>query len=459
MEIERRSIDFIPEEERHGSPKSLFTVWFNANMTVVTLVTGALGVTMGLNLFWCFTAIILGNLIGGIFMASHSAQGPQLGIPQMIQSRAQFGVIGAIFPIILVILMYVGFMAANGLLEVDTIKAVLPVSSNSAIIIASILTLIVTFIGYDFIHSMAKYLSIFSALIFTAVTILIISQGFPAGAWSPTGGVNFGTFMLFLSIAAAWQITYAPYVADYARYLPSNTPAKQTFGYTYVGSVLGTVWMMLLGALLGAAIPDFMDNASVNIASLFGPYTLIVYIVIFTGLAAGNVLNLYGAFMSTTTFMISIKEFKVTKRIKFLILFLAMSAGATIQIFGQGNFMAYYSNLVLLLQYFLLPWTAINLVDYYVMRRGKYSIPDIFDKNGIYGRYNWTSLFTYAATILMELPFMTMSFYEGFVSKAMGGADITWVIALTVPGLLYYLLLKNKVKIQNDQTSDAVVKS
>ena len=49
-------------------------------------------------------------------MALHPAQGPRLGIPQMIQSRAQFGFYGAVVPILLVIMMYIGFFASSGVL-------------------------------------------------------------------------------------------------------------------------------------------------------------------------------------------------------------------------------------------------------------------------------------------------------------------------------------------------------
>jgi len=62
-------------------------------MQVTALIIGALGVLAGLNVFWGIAAALLGSAIGTIFMAAHSAQGPQLGIPQMIQSRAQFGVL------------------------------------------------------------------------------------------------------------------------------------------------------------------------------------------------------------------------------------------------------------------------------------------------------------------------------------------------------------------------------
>ncbi len=110
MNVEKRSIDFIPETERHGEPRSLLFVWFGANANITTVAAGVLPVSLGLNLFWSALSILLGSLIGAIFMASHSAQGPRLGIPQMIQSRAQFGVFGAIVPLLFVMFIYLGFL-------------------------------------------------------------------------------------------------------------------------------------------------------------------------------------------------------------------------------------------------------------------------------------------------------------------------------------------------------------
>ncbi|CAM3321743.1 hypothetical protein GCM10011247_16250 [Pseudomonas plecoglossicida] len=112
MKVENRSIDYIPEHERHGLPRSLFFVWFGANANITTVAAGVLPVSLGLNLFWSVLSILLGSMIGAIFMASHSAQGPRLGIPQMIQSRAQFGVFGAIVPLLFVMLIYLGFSSA-----------------------------------------------------------------------------------------------------------------------------------------------------------------------------------------------------------------------------------------------------------------------------------------------------------------------------------------------------------
>lgn len=44
---ERRSIDYIPESERHGHPFSQFTLWFGGNLQITAIVTGALAVVLG----------------------------------------------------------------------------------------------------------------------------------------------------------------------------------------------------------------------------------------------------------------------------------------------------------------------------------------------------------------------------------------------------------------------------
>lgn len=90
--IEKHTIGYVPPEDRHGKVRDLFTLWFGGNIAPLPIVTGALGVQLfHLNLVWGIVAILVGHLVGGVLMALHSAQGPQMGIPQMIQSRAQFG--------------------------------------------------------------------------------------------------------------------------------------------------------------------------------------------------------------------------------------------------------------------------------------------------------------------------------------------------------------------------------
>ena len=133
--IERRSIDYIPEAERHGRLYSQFTLWLGANLQITAIVTGALAVVLGGDVFWSLIGLFIGQLFGGAVMALHAAQGPKLGLPQMISSRVQFGVYGAAIPIALVCLMYLGFTATGTVLSGQAIGQLLSVSDSAGILI------------------------------------------------------------------------------------------------------------------------------------------------------------------------------------------------------------------------------------------------------------------------------------------------------------------------------------
>ena len=111
--VEQRSYDYVPLNERRGKPRHLFSVWFGENIQVLAVVTGSLGVVLGLGLMWTIVAIVVGNVVGALFMAFHSAQGPKLGLPQMIQSRAQFGYHGGLLPTVIALFMYLVYGAAG----------------------------------------------------------------------------------------------------------------------------------------------------------------------------------------------------------------------------------------------------------------------------------------------------------------------------------------------------------
>ncbi len=50
LRVERRSIDPVPDAERHGTARGLFPVWFGANQQLTAVVTGALAPAIGLML-------------------------------------------------------------------------------------------------------------------------------------------------------------------------------------------------------------------------------------------------------------------------------------------------------------------------------------------------------------------------------------------------------------------------
>src|ERR1700685_2617648 len=105
-QLEISTIQPIGLDQRHGTARDLFTIWFGSNIMLLTVVTGGLAVTVfGLSFAWAVAGLTIGNLLGGIFMALHAAQGPTLGVPQMVQTRGQFGSFGSLLVVGIVIVM------------------------------------------------------------------------------------------------------------------------------------------------------------------------------------------------------------------------------------------------------------------------------------------------------------------------------------------------------------------
>ena len=247
--IETRSIDMIPDQERHGTPFSQFTLWFGANMQITSIVDGALAVVFGADALWAFIGLFIGNILGGAVMALHSAQGPRLGLPQMISSRAQFGILGAILPLVLAVVMYLGFATTGTVLSGQAINGILGIETPAVgIIIFGVITIFLSLLGYKYIHSLGRIATITGIIGFTYLTIMAFVK-FPVASLFGVKPFELTTFLLAVSLSAGWQLTFGPYVADYSRYLPRSTSKSSTFWHTFLGTVIGTQWAMTLGVV------------------------------------------------------------------------------------------------------------------------------------------------------------------------------------------------------------------
>jgi nucleobase:cation symporter-1, NCS1 family len=436
--LERHGIDYIPPSERHGKPHTLFTFWAASNVQILAISVGALAIVFGLSLPWAIFAIVVGNAAGGLYMALHSVQGPRLGLPQMMQSRAQFGMYGTALPNLIVVLMYIGYFTSSAILGGQAVASLFHVTTAEGIIIVNAFVLLITAFGYDMFHLYNRILTYVSTLAFVAILIKLLTI---LPSHLPAGDNSAGNVLLAISVYVAWQVTWAPYVSDYSRYMPENTPAVKTFSYTYIGSVAGASLVMCIGAI-AAVVADkaLTADAPDYLGGLFSAKWLFLIIFIL-GVGSGNFGNLYGPYL---TFMAIISPSgklasKTTGRTARLIATTVVAIiGTLIAIKASSNFITDLSNFLVFTLYLLVPWTAINLTDYYVIRHGQYDIPELFKADGIYGKVNWFALIVYGLTVLVEWPFMNNAWIVGAAAKALGGADIAWIVGFVFAGVVYY---------------------
>ncbi|MFE1954829.1 purine-cytosine permease family protein [Streptomyces sp. NPDC059524] len=443
--VEKHSIDVVPDSARHGRAFSQFTLWLGANLQITAVVTGALAVVFGGDVVWSLIGLVLGNLLGGAVMALHSAQGPKLGLPQMIQSRAQFGVKGAVVPLLLVILMYVGFFASGSVLAGQATARLTHTGDTTGIIIFALVTGVMATVGYRVIHALGRVASVVCALAFLFLGARLLERT-DLGELLGNAHFSMPMFLLAVSLSASWQLAFGPYVADYSRYLPRSTSAKATFWWTLSGSALGSQWSMTFGVFVAASSGGaFLDDQVGYVVSLGGAGLVasFFYFVIALGKLTVNVLNTYGGFMSMVTGISGFRGQRVlSQRGRAVYIAIIMVAGTAVALAGKDSFLSSFKDFLLFLLTFFTPWSAINLVDYYLISRERYDIPALADPNGRYGAWRWDALVVYGVGLLAQLPFLVTHFYTGPLVEPLGGADVSWIVGLVVPAALYWLLAR-----------------
>ncbi|GAA1044241.1 purine-cytosine permease family protein [Streptomyces murinus] len=443
--VEQRSIDVVPDAERHGSAFSQFTLWLGANLQITAVVTGALAVVFGGGVLWSLIGLLLGNLLGGAVMALHSAQGPRLGLPQMISSRAQFGVRGAVVPLVLVIVMYVGFFASGSVLAGEAVGELTHLGDTTGIVIFALVTAVTTVVGYRLIHTLGRLASIVCALAFVYLGIRLLERA-DLTTLLADRSFHLPLFLLAISLSASWQLAFGPYVADYSRYLPRDTSARATFWWTLGGSALGSQWSMTFGVLVAATAGGaFLDNQVGYVVGLGGAGLIasFLYFVIALGKLTVNVLNTYGGFMSLVTGIGGFREQRtISPRVRALYIAGIMVAGTAIALVGKDSFLTSFKDFLLFLLTAFTPWSAINLVDYYLIAKERYDLPALSDPHGRYGAWRIGALVVYGIGLLAQLPFLATSFYTGPLVAPLGGTDISWIVGLLVPAVLYWLVAR-----------------
>jgi len=448
--IESRSIDWVPENERHGKVRDQGPFWFLGNFQPFTLGIGILGPTLlGLSVAETALACILGVLFGTLFMAFHASQGPTFGLPQMIQSRAQLGYRGVSFALIATLFTFGGFLVVDTVLIKVGLNGIFGWSTLAIAIVITVLSAAIAIFGHDWLHLVFKILFWISLPLWIILTIGVLTGRAGGVEPQPTEFTWAGWLGMF-TVAASYNITYAPYVSDYSRYLPKDTKVSAIVGSVFIGAAGAPIWLMPLGAWIGAhLINDPLQGiyqAGNNTVNGLGGLLLVVSVL---ALVATMGLGAYSGMLTVVTAMDSVKSIKPTRQLRIIVITLLSVIAFAISL-ALNEVSQTLNNTLLIMLYLLAPWTAINLVDYFFVRRGHYAITDLFTPNGIYGAWSTRGLVAYVVGIAVEIPFMYLPAdadgnggYLSIFAEKFQYVDVSWIVGMVVAGALYFVLAQS----------------
>lgn len=252
MKAETKGIDVVTDEEKGDeSIINAASMWWSANMVISTFSVGALGVTVfSLSFFQCIMCVLFFNMLGALTVAYFSLFGVRLGLRQMILSRFLVGDWAQRIFAVVNMVACVGW----GVVNIMTSAQLLHIINNgvcppwAGCLILVLCSIIVTFFGYNIIHTFEKYSWISNMVGFIAIIArMAMSKTF---TWGTTvGGPNSAGGVLSYGAAIyGFASGWTTYASDYTVYQPRNANPYRIFFGIFFGLLLPLVLTMTLGA-------------------------------------------------------------------------------------------------------------------------------------------------------------------------------------------------------------------
>ena len=434
--VESHGMAPIPEDQRYGSSRRNFTVWFAPNMELSGVFTGTLAFTLGLGFWPGFVAIVIGVVLGAVPVGLLATLGPKTGMGQLPLARLPFGKSVAL-PAAVQWLSALAWDGLVGLFGAQGVQLLFHVPFAVGVLIVLALEGLVGFLGYEVIHQLEMWGSAILAVLFVVLSVRILERGQIPLHSTVHGGVAIGAFVLMTTIAFSGSFSWASYAADYSRYQEKETPSSPIFWWTLGGLCASYIWTYAIG-LAGARV--LSNQTAAGVRSLVGGGTvgmLALVIVVFGGITS-NAMNDYSGSLALQAAGVRLRR-NWSAAIGTMIAF-----GVILWLHG-GNTSARFQSVLLFSAYWIAPFLAIVLIDW-LARKGTVTFEglcSVMDPKNL--NAGWTAFVALVVGFGAMVPFMNTGPLIGPVAKRLDGADLSFYVGFVVAFCVYRALRRREI--------------
>ncbi|GAA5166548.1 cytosine permease [Pseudonocardia eucalypti] len=432
--VEPGGVEFIPAGDRHGRPLHLAWTWTSPNLEFATIFLGVLAVGVFRLPFWeAVAALVLGNALGALSHGLLSARGPRHGVPQMVLSRVGFGYWGNVLPAGLnAVAAGIGWFAVNSVSGAFALSALTGLPALAALVIVVLVQVLVAFFGHNLVQAFERYAVIFLAVVFLAVTVVVLGKAQPGAPADPVPG----GFLLVVAATFGYTAGWNPYAADYTRYLPADTDPRRTGWSAGLGIFASCTVLEIVGAASVTAGALSSENpVGAFTALLPGWLAALTLSAIMLGAVSANVLNIYSGAISFLT--LGIRTSLAFRRALVAIGFGAV--GFLLAWAGLTGASHKYESFLLVIAYWIAPWLGVTFADIW-LRRGQPVAHLFYDT----GHRNWAGPVAMLVGIAVSVPlFSNQTAFTGVVAAHFPGlGDVVCLVGFGVAAAVYAALFR-----------------
>lgn len=445
--IEAHGIDHVPDHERRGRPRELFSVWAAANVNYLNLVVGGALILMGLSLWQALAVIVTGNLFW-LFTGLLAVSGPAAGAPSEVITRAMYGVLGnrvnnAVVGWLISVCYFALNLAAASTAAFSLVaKTGLPLNTGveaAVVIVIAAVTLAISVYGHATIVRLYLPITLALGAAFAVVAVEVVGHtDFSYAPAHPLTGARLCTVLVAgVTLIASGPLSYTT-SADFSRYLPRTASRRAVMGWTALGGFLPSVVVCSLGALAATAV-DMSDPQSGLEKILPAWFTPVFLLALVLGTVSINALTAYSAGLAIQAVGIRIR------RTRSVLVDGAASVSLTLYGLFVSNFLDTVNNVLQLTVVLLGPAMAVYATDI-ALRRNRYDGPALADESPA-GPFWYTGGVNPAGALALAggvaaAALSVDTLYTGPIARALGDIDLSLPAGMVVAALLYAVLAR-----------------
>jgi nucleobase:cation symporter-1, NCS1 family len=461
LQIERRGIDFVPENERWAKPRDLFGMWAGASLQVENFVYGVVLMTFGFSFAQAVIVTVLGNL-SYLLLGLASLQGPQTGTTVFMINRASFGTNGSRLLALFNWLTMVGFEIEGLILVVFAGEALaqragfMPGTGlKIGLIVGAVaIQLVLPLLGHATVVKALRLLMVPFLALYVILAVLTLGSARFSGV---TTGAGWETFMGGLAFVIVLSgLGWSECGNDYSRYLPPGASKPATVWWVFAGTAIPQIALMVLGCAIGtytagalAGGDPFQAFVTPHVHVFATPFVVPFLIVAIVQLFGVNSLDLYSSGVTLQALGLRIERWRA------VLIDTVICLGFTIYAVFDSSFSLLLKDFVDLVVVWIAPWLAIFLTDWAIrhfrydpaaLQRSERGSPYYGGRGGV----SWPALVAQVAGMFAALEGLASTFampsWLHFLNFKLGGtspgsgADFSVFLGMGVAALVYAFL-------------------
>ncbi len=416
----------LPKDDRLLDQLSYTNSWIGGSIYIGVFMVGSSLVPPNgtLNLFQAILALLIGLSCIAVAYNLNGMAGNRDGIPFVVQTRSCFGFVGSKFPVLIravPALFWYGIQTWVGASALNALSTRLVNFNNIWIwfVVFQFVQITLSYFGFEGIKIVQNAGSIIIILSLIGMFYVIIKEFGTAigtnivnipGTW---GYEFWAAIVTIIGVMTAMVLN----LSDYTREYHKGSGAKMFVAH-WIGSVPVVMFMALIG-LLAAGVTGEWDPIVLftNLLPNSGVLVVALIFVVIAQVTTNVLLNVVPpTYILMDLFGLTYKKGALVTG---LVVFLTMPW----KIMNAGGFFFFINAYSM----FLGPIFSVMAVDYWIIRKRKYDLIELYDKNGRYSGINWAGIITVlvAGAIAYLIDF-----------------KLAWAISLPFGAVIYYGLMK-----------------